>query len=352
MRNKPKKIIIVTDVWGNINGVVTSIIEAKKGLERKNLKVKIVHPRLFSTLPLPTYSEIRLAILTGSKLKEIFKKFAPDFIHIATEGPLGLAAKIFCTKNNLKFTSSYHTKLPEYFALRLKINAVEKIIWKYLQWFHSTSEKVMVSTDSLKKELEKHKINKGVIVPLGIDLKLFKQNKEPPVFPKIKRPIFTFLGRVAIEKNIEAFLNLNLPGTKLIIGDGPARKKLEKKFTKNTVFVGYKKGQDIIDLLSISDVFVFPSKTDTFGLVILEALACGLPVAAYNVQGPKDIIENGKTGYIGSDLKENALKCLKLDKKLCRKEAEKYSWNNFTDKFIENLVPAQPSAKKASSKTA
>ncbi|MDP2643269.1 MAG: glycosyltransferase family 1 protein [Candidatus Peregrinibacteria bacterium] len=340
-----KKVIIVTDVWGNINGVVTSIVEAKKGLEKKNLKVKIVHPELFSNLPLPTNSEIKLAIMTGSKLKEIFKKTKPDFIHIATEGPLGLAARIFCTKNHLKFTTSYHTKLPEYIAIRMKIGVMEPMIWKYIEWFHETSEKVMVSTESLKKELEKHKIKKGVIVPLGIDLKLFKKNKKTPALPKLHKPIFTFLGRVAPEKNVEAFLKLNLPGTKLIIGDGPSKKALEKKFTKNTVFVGYKKGQDIVDLLSISDVFVFPSKTDTFGLVLLESLACGLPIAAYNVQGPKDIIENGKTGYIGSNLKENALKCLTIDKINCRKEAEKYSWNTFTKEFIKNLVPAQPSEK-------
>lgn len=333
-----KKAIIVTDTWGKPDGIVITILQSKKGMEKAGMKVKIIHPKLFSNFSLPTYPEIKLAILTGEKLKEIFKKTKPDFIHIATEGPLGLAARTFCVKNGLKFTTSYHTRLPEYTRIRLNIDAIETIMWRYMQWFHSKSERVIVSTNSLKKELEEHKFKKIKVIPLGTKLDLFKRNPKAIAPKNLKNPIFTFLGRIAPEKNIEAFLNLDLPGTKLVIGDGPNRKKLEKEFTKNTVFLGYKKGQDIVDLLSISDVFVFPSKTDTFGLVILEALACGLPVAAYNVQGPKDIIENGKTGYIGKNLKENAIKCLKIDRKNCRKEAEKYSWSTFTSEFIKNLV--------------
>lgn len=340
-----KKAIIVTDTWGKPDGIVITILQSKKGMEKAGMKVKIIHPKLFMNFPLPTYPEIKLAILTGEKLKEIFTEIKPDFIHIATEGPLGLAARTFCVKHNLKFTTSYHTRLPEYTRVRLNIDAIEGIMWRYMQWFHSKSERVIVSTNSLKKELEQHKFKNVKVIPLGTKLDLFKRNTKAIIPKNLKKPIFTFLGRVAPEKNIEAFLKLDLPGTKLVIGDGPDRKKLEKEFTENTVFVGYKKGQEIVDLLSISDVFVFPSKTDTFGLVILEAMACGLPVAAYNVQGPKDIIKNRKTGYLGNNLKANAIKCLTIDKKDCRREAEKYSWDTFTKKFTKNLVPAQPSKK-------
>jgi len=341
-----KKVIIVTDVWEKLDGIVITIINSQKAMEKKGMSVKIIHPKLFINFPLPTYPEIKLAILTGEKLKEIFTEIKPDFIHIATEGPLGLAARTFCVKNNLKFTTSYHTRLPEYTRIRLKIDAIETIMWKYMTWFHEKSEKVIVSTESLKKELEEHKFKKVKVIPLGTNLDLFKRNPKAKTPKNLKKPIFTFLGRVAPEKNIEAFLKLDLPGTKLVIGDGPDRKKLEKEFTKNVCFVGYKKGQDIVDLLSISDVFVFPSKTDTFGLVMLEAMACGLPVAAYDVEGPKDVIKNGKTGYLSDDLQTNAIKCLKIDKKTCRKEAEKYSWDNFTEKFIKNLVPTQTSKKQ------
>lgn len=176
------------------------------------------------------------------------------------------------------------------------------------------------------------------VLPFGVELDLFKKNPKAKTPKSFKKPIFTFLGRIAPEKNLKAFLKCDLPGTKLIIGDGPQKQNLKKKFKKHTVFVGKKKGQEIVDLLSISDVFVFPSKTDTFGLVLVEALACELPVAAYNVHGPKDIITNGQDGFLGNDLAKNAIKCLDLDRKKCRKKALQYSWDNFTNKFIKNIV--------------
>jgi len=279
-----------------------------------------------------------MAIFTKFKLGKMLKQIKPDYIHIATEGALGLAARTACIKRKWAFTTSYHTRLPEYIEVRTKIKSLEKLTWKYLHWFHSKSKKVIVSTPSLKKELEEKKFKNVSVLPFGADLELFKKNPKAGIPKELKEPIFTFLGRIAPEKNIRAFLECDLPGSKLIIGDGPARKSLEKEFGETALFVGSKKGQKIVDLLSISNVFVFPSKTDTFGLVIVEALACGLPVAAYNVYGPKDIITNGKDGFLGPDLQKNALKCLNINPENCRKTALKYSWDNFTKKFIKNIV--------------
>lgn len=332
-----KKIAIVTDAWSkNVSGVVTSILHTKKELEKKGFSVSIIHPGMFRSIPLPSYSEIRLAIFSKRKISKLLKEIKPDYIHISTEGTLGLTARNACVKNGWNFTTAYHTRLPEYVEVR--VHSLKKTTYKYLRWFHSKSKKIIVSTDSLKKELEAKNFKNIVTIPLGVDLELFKKNKKALIPEGLKKPIFTFLGRVAPEKNITAFLGCRLPGTKLIIGDGPHKEKLEKKYKTNTVFVGFKKGKDLIDLLSISDVFVFPSKTDTFGLVLVEALACGLPIAAYNVQGPKNIITNGFDGFLGANLAENAKKCLKINKENCRKTARKYSWKIYASKFIRSLV--------------
>lgn len=339
MKKITKKIAIITDAWSkNISGVVTAVKYTKIGLEKKGFKVTIIHPGMFHNLPMPYYSEIRMPIFAGRKLGKMLRQIQPDYIHIETEGALGIVARTVCLRHKWKFTTSYHTKMPDYVAMRIKLKPIKKLTWDYLRWFHSKSQKIMVSTRCLKRELEKMKFKNVVVIPFGADLELFKKNPKAKISPHLKKPIFTFLGRIAQEKNLRAFLEANLPGTKLIIGDGPDRKKLVKKFAGKAVFVGRKKGQKIVDLLSVSDVFVFPSKTDTFGLVLIEALACGLPVAAYNVPGPKDIIKNGVDGYLGKDLAKNAVKCLSLNPENCRKKALKYSWDNFTGRFIKNLV--------------
>ncbi len=331
-----KKVAIITDSWlENTSGVVTSIALTKKGLEKRGYKVYIIHPHQFPNLPLPYYAEIRMAFLPQWKLKKMLDRIKPAHIHIATEGTLGLAARMLCVKNGWKFTTSYHTRLPEYVAIRIR--HLKKATYDYLRWFHSPSQKTVVSTDSLKKELERNGFKNVVSVPLGVDLEFFKKNPKAKTPKDLKHPIFSFLGRVAPEKNIRAFLKCNLAGTKLIIGDGPQRAELQKEFP-NAVFVGCKKGKALTNLLSVSDVFVFPSKTDTFGLAIIEALACGLPVAAYDVQGPNNIITNGVDGYLGHNLALNAKKCLKLNAENCRKTAQKYSSDDFVDKFIKTLV--------------
>lgn len=333
-----KKIVIITDVWRNtsLNGVVTMLMNTKKVLEKKGFKVSMIHTGQFRTIPLPTYKEIKLAIMAKWKMERMLRRAKPDYIHIATEGPLGLTARSVCLKNKWKFTTFYHTRLPEYVYVRL--GAFRRITYAYLRWFHKKSACTMVSTMTLKKELEKKRFGNIAVVPLGVDIALFKRNSKVALPVGLQKPIFAFLGRLAPEKNIEAFLKCKLPGSKLIIGDGPSRKELEEKYRDGATFVGYKRGKELVDLLSAADVFVFPSKTDTLSLVIMEAMACGLPVAAYNVQGPINIITPGEDGFLGANLAENAKKCLKLDRKNCLKKAKLYSWENTGKIFLKNLA--------------
>ncbi len=333
-----KKILIATDTWKNINGVVTSIKQLKHGLEKSNFEVKIVHPVEFRNVPLITDPDIKLALLSRRKMEKIIRKFNPDYIHIVTEGPVGFATRLACSKNKWKFTSHYHTQLPEYVAVRIRTGLFKNATYRYMRWFHKRSEKTMVSSPMFKNLLEKKNFKNVTLIPLGVDTERFKKNPKAKVPENLKKPIFTFIGRVTHEKNLPAFLKCKLPGTKLIIGEGSASKSLQKKFFKNTVFTGCKMGQKLVDLLSVSDVFVFPSKTDTFGLVILEALSCGVPVAAYNVTGPKDLIENGVEGFLGANLEKNALKCLKLKRSKCRKKALQFSSAKWCSRFIKNLV--------------
>lgn len=333
-----KKIAIVTDVWlGVTSGVTTAIKHKKRLLEKKGFKVLIIHPGPFFKLQLPIYKEIKFAYPIR-KMKKMLKQMKPDYIHIETEGPIGLAARQACVVNNWKFTTSYHTRVPEYLELWFHSKMLKKLAYKYFRWFHSKSQKIIASTSELKRELEEKKFKNLVASPLGVDINHFKKNFSAKVPKDLKKPIFVYLGRIAAEKNIMAFLNCDLRGSKLLIGDGPQKKSLQKKYKGKAIFVGYKKGTELVDLLSISDVLVFPSRTDSFGLVILEALACGVPIAAYDVRGPKDLITNGVDGFLGDNLEENAKKCLKLHYKDCRNKALKYSWEKSISDFIKHLV--------------
>ncbi len=336
--------MIVTDNWiENSSGVMVSLMQIKNQLEAGGFSVSVIHPSEFRNFPLPTYASVRLSLVTSKKLEDILRIAGPDYIHIATEGPLGLAARNACVKNNWNFTTQYHTRLPEYLQIRLKSKTLKdlgiNVGNRYMHWFHGASRHVMVSTESLRKELEAKKFKNLVISPLGVDTDSFKKNLDAEVPYGLKKPIFIFLGRIAPEKNVEAFLDCNLPGSKLVIGDGPSREMLEEKYKNSAVFVGHKKDKELVDLLSIGDFFVFPSKTDTFGLAVIEALACELPVAAYDVVGLRDVITNGVDGYLGDNLEESALKCLEIDRQNCRKKAMMFSWENAGRIFIENLVP-------------
>jgi glycosyltransferase involved in cell wall biosynthesis len=337
-----KTILIVSDVLitEQINGVGTWLINTQNELEKAGFKVIIFNASFFEhTFPLPSYPEIRLVLSFKKTVKKLLEGLQPDYIHIATEGTLGLLSRLVCVENGWNFTTSYHTRFPEYVFVRTKLLFLQNLTYKYVQWFHSKAVTTVVTTETLKNELTMKNFTKISVVPLGVDVHLFTKNLKAPPISNLQKPIFVYFGRIAPEKSVEDFLRCKVPGSKLIIGDGPDRNKLEKKYNKMALFVGYKQGQELVDLLSVCDVFVTPSKTETFGLTIIEALACSLPVAAYNVQGPSDIITNGKDGYLGDNLAEVVNKCLLLSKDECRITAEKYSWEESTEKFVKVLSP-------------
>lgn len=334
-----KKILIVSDTWTpQVNGVVTSFKKIIALLEADGFEVVVAHPGLFKNVPLLLYPEIRLTLAPGRAIRRVMKAEQPDFIHIANEGPLGYAARSYCLKHKIPFTSSYHTHFPLYipYYVPLAHKSFTRVSSAYLRWFHNASQKTLVCSLSLKKDLAKQGFRHLGVWPLGVDAVLFKKNKA------VKRtypgPVYVYFGRLAKEKGLDEFLSTKIEGSKLIIGDGPARKTLEKKFGHEAHFLGYKRGQELIDLLSMSDVFVMPSRTETFGLVIVEALACELPVAAHNVMGPKDIVAHKKEGYLSDDLAEAMTQALKLRKKPLRQKALQFSWEKSKDIFLKQLV--------------
>ena len=337
-----KKIILATDAWyPQVNGVVKCIEEAKKFLEENNFEVILIHPGLFYSLPLLFYPEIKISLFCYLKIQTILRKEKPDYVHIFTEGPIGLATRSICIKNNIKFTTSHHTNFHYYVEkyMNMKVDILFNSIYSYLRWFHNASNGTMVITERLKKQMEKQGFKNLCLWPLGVDTDLFKRNPTPHIKEKnlLKHPIFVYFGRIAKEKNVEEYLKLDLPGTKLIIGGGPLKKSLEKKYGNRAVFVGYKYKQELVDFLSISDVFVFPSLTDTFPLAIIEALACGLPVAAHDVMGISDLVVDG-VGVLNEDLKTAALDCLAIPREKCREYALQFSWEKSADHFIHNLI--------------
>jgi len=331
------KILLVTDAWApQINGVVRVQDALIAALKARGYDVDVIEPGQFLTVPLPVYPEIRLALFARRRMKRLIEASQADAVHLMTEGPLGWAARSICMKRGIPFTTWYHSHFQLYVDVRLR--GLLRPLNALLRRFHSAAVRTIVSTKSLKRELESVGYQNVVVVLLGVDTVLFTRNPTPPLAP-LPQPVFVYLSRLAPEKNPEEFLKLALPGTKLVIGDGPSRAKLEKKYGKENRFVGYKHGQELVDWLSLADVFVFPSRTETFGLVVVEALACGLPVAAHEVMGPRDIIEEGKDGYLSDNLREAALKCLDLKREDCRAKALQYSWEHSTDAFIKYLAP-------------
>lgn len=329
------KILLVTDAWApQVNGVVRVQDTHISLLKARGHEVIVVEPGQFTTIPTPMYPEIRLALFARSRIAKMLKKLKPDAVHLMTEGPLGWAARSACLKADIPFTTWYHTHLQLYMDIRLR--KLLRPVYALLRRFHSAAARTMVSTESLKRELESAGFKNMVIVPLGVDTDFFIRNPAPSLSP-LPKPVFVYFSRIAPEKNPEEFLKLDLPGTKLVIGDGPDRTKLERRYGKKNIFVGYKRGKDLVNWLSLADVFVFPSRTETFGLVALEALACGIPVAAHSVMGPRDIITEGKDGYLDEDLREASLKCLNLSSVDCRAKALQYSWEHSVDTFLKNL---------------
>jgi glycosyltransferase involved in cell wall biosynthesis len=334
------KIAIVTDAWlPQINGVVTTLSNTRRELENMGHEVLAITPAGFKTIPCPTYPEIRLSIAPGEKVGQMLRAFGPDAVHIATEGPLGLAARSWCLHENFPFTTSFHTRFPEYVNLRFHIPL--HFTYAFLRWFHSAAQHTMVATAPLAKELEQRGMKNLVLWSRGVDTELFRPRSKSLI--QDARPLFTYLGRVAVEKNIEAFLKLDLPGTKYIIGDGPDLAEMKRRYPE-VKFAGFKTGEDLAQHLAAADVFVFPSRTDTFGLVIIEALACGVPVAAYPVRGPLDIIKDGETGCLNEDLQAAALRALSIDAYSCRENALNYTWAECTKQFLSHLPVREPDA--------
>ncbi len=306
----------------------------------------MITPDCFSSIPCPTYPEIRLALFAGRKMKRLIEEARPAALHIATEGPLGLAARRYCLQKNIPFTTAFHTRFAEYVNARIRV----PLRWGYaaLKWFHRPSSALMVATQSLEQELSRRGFGNMVRWTRGIDTDLFRPDRRSVPSTRGEGPVFLYVGRVSVEKNIEAFLSLDLPGRKIVVGDGPARQALTTKYP-DVVFAGVKGGEELATLYADADVFVFPSKTDTFGLVLLEALASGVPVAAYPVTGPLDVIGDSPAGVLRENLQEAALAALKVDRNLCRDHALRFSWEISAAQFRENLFPFDPARHQKSS---
>lgn len=340
------KIVLVTDAWApQVNGVVRTWQCVINEMAKLGHDPHVIHPGQFKTIAAPRYPEIRLAILPSRSLRKKLNTLKPDAIHIATEGPLGMAARKWCTQSNTPYTTSYHTQFPHY--LRHYFGIPKRISYKFIRYFHAKAKHTLVPTIQVGKELERNGLGNIVVWSRGVDTELFNPDYATPEGIKdLPRPIFVYAGRIAIEKNIRAFLKLDLPGSKLVIGDGPPRASLEKQFPEAT-FVGYKFGQDLAAHYAAGDVFVFPSVTDTFGVVMLEANACGLPIAAFPVTGPIDVVQQGQTGYVYKDLRQAALDALELDPKNCIAFASRNSWARCAQTVIDHLATRGESEKAA-----
>ncbi|HEY1900696.1 MAG TPA: glycosyltransferase family 1 protein [Steroidobacteraceae bacterium] len=338
------KILIVTDAWRpQTNGVVSTLSHTVDCLRGFGHDVNLITPEGFRTVACPSYPEIRLALFAGARVARSIEAFAPAALHIATEGSLGHAARRYCLRRGLNFTTSYHTQFPQYLRSRAPIPL--SVTYRWLRHFHAAGRACMVSTRSMQVELERRGFRNVVRWQRGVNTQLFRPGLKH--FLDLPRPIAVYLGRVAVEKNIDAFLGMPWSGTRLVIGDGPERARLQASYP-HTVFAGYRFGEDLVAHLAACDVFVFPSRTDTFGLVNLEAMACGLPVAAYPVTGPIDVVEDGVTGALDADLGRAAQRALLLDPAACRARALRSSWERCTREFAANLTALQRSGQALS----
>ena len=331
------RILLVTDAWSpQINGVVMTLKNTILWLERWGHEVHVISPETFRTMPMPTYPEIPLAILPARQVARRIGEFEPEAIHVATEGPLGAAARAYCLKHRLNFTTAYHTCFPEYVKPRFGVPLAWTYAW--LRRFHGASSALLVATPAIRKLLEERGFRNVVDWGRGVDIDLFCPAERR--FTDLRRPVFLYVGRVAVEKNLPAFLSLDLPGTKLVVGDGPQRAELERRFP-DAIFAGAKTGVELASYYQRADVFVFPSRTDTFGLVLAEAMACGTPVAAYPVRGPIDVVTDACAGVLDNDLTAAALAALRLDRDKVRRFALRYSWAQASQQFVSSLVPAR-----------
>jgi glycosyltransferase involved in cell wall biosynthesis len=338
------RIMLITDAWEpQVNGVVRTLTRTVEELRAMGHELEIVTPNDgYRTFPLPTYPEIKLSIGARDDIEERWERFEPQAVHIATEGTLGLAARSICIEYRFPFSTSYHTQYPEYVSARFPV----PLAWGYafVRWFHGIAGRCMVATPTMIRVLEARGFKNLAMWSRGVDTELYtpeRRRADRGPFAGIEGPVFLYVGRVSVEKNVEAFLRTTLPGTKVVVGDGPARADLEARFP-DARFLGAKFGAELADCYANADVFVFPSLTDTFGLVILEALASGTPVAAFEAPGPADILPGSNAGVIGPDLQANTIACLDLSRETCRAFAQTYSWRACAEQFLVNLDPLPP----------
>lgn len=345
----PKRIMIVTDAWEpQVNGVVRTLSRVTAELRAMGCEVEIVSPSDgYKTVPLITYSEIKLALWARDSVEERFNTFAPDAVHIATEGPLGWFARNICIEHKFPFTTSYHTQFPEYINARfwwIPLMAG----YRYMRAFHDKSGRVMVATPTMMTMLERRGFKNITAWSRGVDTEMFHPSKrgiDGGVYGDLPRPVYAYVGRIAVEKNIEEFLALDLPGTKVVVGDGPQREDLMTRYPA-AIFPGAKFGDELARYYADADVFVFPSRTDTFGLVILEAMATGTPVAGLVAPGPQDIIPGSNAGAVNDDLAIACREALTMDRAATRAYAEKFSWRACAEEFRRNLQPLPKPEKK------
>src|SRR6478672_10581159 len=333
------RILIATDAWHpQVNGVVRTLTSLARSASALGAEINFLTPDGFPSLGVPTYPGLRIALPNRREIAARIEAVSPDAIHIATEGPIGWAVRAYCRRRRLAFTTSYTTRFPEYIAVRSIVPAA--LSYAVLRHFHAAAAMTMVATSSLKQELGARGFRKLGTWTRGVDTELFTPNDAAEL--DLPRPIFMTVGRVAVEKNLEAFLSLDLPGSKVVIGEGPQRAELQRRYPKAR-FLGEKTGKDLTSHLAAADVFVFPSRTGTFGVVQLEALACGTPVAAFPVTGPLDVIANHPIGALSEDLGEACIRALGMSREACRNFAIERSWENSARQFIGNLTALQPS---------
>ena len=327
-----KKILIITDAWEpQVNGVVTTMTTVVKKLKEKNFKVEVIHPGMFHTFPLPNYPEISVA-WNFWDLKKKIEKFDADYMHISVEGPLGVTGRHYCLENNIPYTTCIHTKFPEYVYERFGIGL--DVTKGLLKWFHNPAAKTLVNTISHREELEQDGFTDLVLWSRGFDEKIFY-----PCSDGGKKKYLLYVGRVAVEKNIEEFLKMPSHLPKVVVGGGPSLKSYAKKYP-DVDFVGFKKGKELADYYRDAACFVFPSLTDTFGIVLIEALACGTPLAGFNVTGPKDIVIEGVNGSLDDKNLEKAVnRALQVDRTSTFNSSKTYTWDTVAEQFINSLVP-------------
>ena len=331
------RIAIVTDAWApQVNGVVRTLSALRGQLVGRGHQVEVIAPDRFRSIPCPSYPEIPLSLARARSIARIMQDFRPDAVHIATEGPLGIAARRHCLATGRAFTTAYHTHFPEYLAKRTRLPA--SVFWPLIRRFHRPSAGILVATESVAAQLRAQGLAQTRPWSRGVDLAQFRPDIAPPeAFRSLERPIQIYVGRVAVEKNIEAFLAAEHPGTKVVVGDGPALARLEAEFPA-AVFMGKQSGEALAACYAGADVMVFPSHTDTFGLVMIEALACGTPVAAFPVPGPLDVLDES-SGAMDGDLRAATSRALTLDREHCLRRGRSFSWERSTDQFLAALVP-------------